>query len=89
LHCYAKTATDLKNGFDVRAIGLVLVILFSIYGYRYGRKSGDTDISVTLIIIGCFVGVTLLPGICHLIGVMRHNHEKLLDAVGKGKTVAK
>ena len=60
----------------------LIEIFFSFVAYHFGKGSGDTATSAALIIFGLLVGVTLLPGIAHLIGVMQYN-QKLLKAAVK------
>jgi hypothetical protein len=64
---------------------IVGVVLLSIYAYKCGIQSGNTKTSVLLIILGVFIGFTLVPGLCHLAGTSEYN-KRTLEAIS-GKVV--
>ena len=68
----------------VAAVFIGLLIWGSKFAYNHGKQTGNMTVSIILIAIGVFVGLTLIPGIFHLIGTTKAAQKSNpFDGVGK------
>lgn len=68
----------------IAAVCIGLLIWGSKLAYNHGKQTGNMTVSIILIAIGVFVGLTLIPGIFHLIGTTKAEQKSNpFDGVGK------
>jgi len=68
------------------AVFIGLTIWGSKFAYNHGKQTGNMTVSVILIAIGVVVaGITLIPGIFHLIGTTKATQKSNpFEGMGKG-----
>ncbi|MCL2679335.1 MAG: hypothetical protein FWF18_03515 [Dehalococcoidia bacterium] len=56
----------------IALVATVACIFFMVWlcklAYNHGKQTGNTTVSIILIVVGCFFALPLIPGIFHLIG---------------------
>ena len=56
---------------------IALYVWACIFAYRNGQTTGNVTVSIVLIVIGAFFGITLIPGLCHLVGTTNAPKKKM------------